>query len=423
MLRPVHHARVEQQLVADRRRPCALNHVRVGPHVQRDVGCGHGADVGQPGAMAVRVVVVVAGDLVARRRLPREPAGVVHRPEPVNRRAAQVGRINVRARRQVPVVVGDVAIVHLPREGRIEPETILFQRTAEGRRNPVDRLDVVGIAQAPRAQLVGDVGAGQVCVRVVRKETARERVGALPRDHVERGAARRELGRQRADFDHVFRVVRVCEREVVGAAGRRALHVEAIHEELLIRKRAAVEDEAAEVLPLLAADVGVRAARRALVGIHAGRQERHVLPLAAGGHRVEDLPGDHGRLFDVDDVHDRRLTRDGDRFRDVADLQLGVDVGGEIRGELHALAHRGAEAGQHEGNRVGPRPQFHDPVLAASIGDSRSGFFDQGGAAGLDRDPGQHRTGSICDGDRRHWHFPSVPRLPMASGGRTPPQR
>ena len=78
--------------------------------------------------------------------------------------------------------------------------------------------------------------------------------------------------------------------------------------------------------------------------------------------------------------------------------------------QLDAVAFEGIEAGQGDGQRVDAGPQVHDAVLAAAVGDDGADLFDQGGAAGFNRDAGQDGAGGVSDGSgdgglgpRRGW--------------------
>ena len=111
---------------------------------------------------------------------------------------------------------------------------------------------------------------------------------------------------------------------------------------------AAVDGQRHEALARAAADVLVDRRADHLAAGHARDQHAQVLERPAGRHAVDDVARHDDLLLGVLQVDDRRLARDGDRFRHAADLQVGVDRRGKPGVQLDALAPDDAESLERE---------------------------------------------------------------------------
>ena len=65
--------------------------------------------------------------------------------------------------------------------------------------------------------------------------------------------------------------------------------------------------------------------------------------------------------------------------------------------ELDALPPEDAEPGEREGDGVGAGPQVDDVVAALAVARDGADLFDERGAGGFDRHPGQDSAGRVFD--------------------------
>ena len=132
-------------------------------------------------------------------------------------------------------------------------------------------------------------------------------------------------------------------------------------------------------------------------------QKQDPVPASSGRGSRDRFAAEHRLTRGVLHVHDRRLAGDGDRFGERADLQLRVHRDRAGPGQFEAFAFHRTESGQREGDRITPRPEVHDLVLARVVGDDRPHLLNQGRARGLNGDARQHPTGCILHnaGQRR----------------------
>ena len=123
-----------------------------------------------------------------------------------------------------------------------------------------------------------------------------------------------------------------------------------------------------------------------------GHQEQDAVPAARGRRAGHEIAAQDRLSCGALDVHDRRLTADGNRFLDRADLQVCVDGGRAGSCQLDAVTFDGAAPceGERDGIRAGT--EIDDLVLAAVVGDHRPRLLDERGAGCLDRDARQHRA-------------------------------
>ena len=388
-------AGVQQQPVGHRRRPAGLRHAqRLGradaARFRRDArGIG---DAGrQPAAFpAVRLLVPEAADLVAGGRLPRHAAADVLVGPVGERRPARVRRVQPFRRIagvQVVVDVGDDPGAALGARVHEVPHPVLLDRTAEGSIDVVDLGERRRRVEAGGDQLVVEVVARQLFSREAEEGRTRDRVAAGFGHHVHHQAGGLGLpqtsgGRER-DFLGVADIGHIRGRLV--AAGR-VPHVEPVNRETALVGAAAVDGKLRR-----------RRSRHDVVqvGGDAGDDRHHRVVTADRRDRLEHVVVQRHFPFGALDVHDRGFAGDGDRFRERADLEIGVDRRRERPGQLDALALEGAESRQREGDRVGPGPQILDPILPGPVADRRSYFLDQCRAGGLDVDAGEDGPGRV----------------------------
>ena len=265
--------------------------------------------------------------------------------------------------------------------GRVEPESIARDGTAECPAVVLEDLDRRARLQASRAQIIIQILRLQARAGVGAAEASRPGVATLLRDDVELYAARPRLGGRPAGLDDdLLNGLRVVAVDV------EAEHVlvEPVHVDGLVGRTLAVH---AELSAFARRAAGILEGR---IGIRGARDERRVLtePLRCG-NRVQHLARNGRLLTSAGDIDHRRFSRDGDRLRDAADHHVGVHGRGERAAQLDALAPDGAETGEAERHGVGPGPQLDDPVCAGAVGDGRARLFDEGGAGGLDGDARQ----------------------------------
>ena len=91
----------------------------------------------------------------------------------------------------------------------------------------------------------------------------------------------------------------------------------------------------------------------------------------AGRHGVDDFLGNDSLYAGAANVHERRLAGDGDGFRDLADLHVGVDRDDGGAADLHRVTLEGVEPLQREGDGVGAGHELDDLVLARAVRDGR----------------------------------------------------
>ena len=134
----------------------------------------------------------------------------------------------------------------------------------------------------------------------------------------------------------------------------------------------------------------VRATHVHVAQVDARNHERGNLRRAAGRNRIQQLLVDHSLPLRALNIDNRCVTRDGDRFFDRAQLQLGVDRGRERSRELDAFATNGRESRQREHDGIRAATQLFDAELAGAVGHDRSCFFDERRTRSLDRDTWKH---------------------------------
>ncbi len=383
---------VEQQTIADRRRPGD------GPGAQSGelpvlFRLGRDARLGELPRPCL--VLVVDVDLVPGRYLPRDTGvhGVV-RQRSVGLRA-QIGvvgpRIGVAGVEIVPET-GDVAPVGLPARAREEPQLVLHQRSADRDIVVVQILEMVGRLEPQVLEVCREVAVLEAGVRRGAEKRSLEGVAALARNEVEDHPAGNRLGRARRVVDGDFLAAADVRNEVRRLS--RTRHVanrQAVHHLPLVGRATVVDRHAAQRERALAADV-LRAAR------HAGDEHRQVGLSAPDRDRVDDVLAHDALLHRALDVDDRGLPGHRDRFAQQAHLELGVDGGRERARELNPFALEGREPGQRKRHRVGAGPEVDDAILARPVGDHGADFFDQRRTRCLDGHTGQQGTGRILDG-------------------------
>ena len=127
-------------------------------------------------------------------------------------------------------------------------------------------------------------------------------------------------------------------------------------------------------------------------------------------HELADAPGRRQRLErrarqrrllpHVLQIDDGSFARDGDRFRELANLQIRIDGRRESRRQLEPLPLDRVEACQTETDRVGAAWQIDDLVFALLVAHDGPDLFDERGTGCLDRDARQHRARAISDDTR-----------------------
>ena len=117
-------------------------------------------------------------------------------------------------------------------------------------------------------------------------------------------------------------------------------------------------------------------------------------------------------------VHDRRSAGDGQRFREVADPHLAVDLRREVRRQVDSFPLDRGEPRERERHGVHAGTQIDDLVLALLVGGDSANLFNQRRTAGFNGHTGHDRTGCI-------FHDARNGALRLGDGGhqRQPSQR
>ena len=112
-------------------------------------------------------------------------------------------------------------------------------------------------------------------------------------------------------------------------------------------------------------------------------------------------------------VDERCLAGDGNRFSDVAELQLDVDGRGELRAQFDAGALDRGEPRQGERDGIRTRTEINYAIESLRVGDDCAHLFNQGRTGRLDGDTWEHSAGSVTNdafertalllGKRRHY--------------------
>ena len=420
LLQPLDHRRVERAVVAKMetvprliRAPAGL-----GEQLTRDrrlpTGVGlTGRDVehsvrrfrrrrGGASARTVICVVELLGpveiELVARRRLPRQPdcrlafqavgerlLGFIEVHHPAIRVA---GVLVIEHARHGPLPA-DLA------EDVIEPQLVTDNPAAV---HPAHVVHVEELERCPEARIferLGVVAALHRAVRTTVVKLAVEAVRPLSRDGVEDDAARLGFGEPARNGHHHFLRGGHLRHTPAAAARAGPAHVDAVCIDPRIVPAPAVDRGGPPLhRPEDAAGIPVR--------VHAGNDRLDADNVSRRGNGRENVLADDRLLARALHVDDRRLAADRDRFRECADLQVGVHGRHEIPRQLDAFALDGGEARQRHRHRVGASPQVDDAVLAGGVGDDRPGLFNQCRAGGFHRDARQDRARGVLDdaGDR-----------------------
>ena len=277
-----------------------------------------------------------------------------------------------------------------PPEAAEEPEAVADDGTAHGVVEVVDQVDRLArrgaaILQPLRELVLLEPGLAEAEVLL-----PAQRVATLAADHVDPHAAGRGLGRDAARLvDHLLvgeMVVVVLVRPVVPGA----------HDELAVDGDRGLPDAHA-----VDRHVGLlRRGRQAdlrTVQLDPRDQLRGRLQVVAGGDGVEHLAVEHLDAAGGRDVHDRGLTRDGDRLLESADRQHCVDRGHETGRQVLILDQHGRESGQGERQGVRAGTQVDDGVATRPVGNGDTTPLDQRRARRLDGDAGQDATGVVGD--------------------------
>ena len=283
-----------------------------------------------------------------------------------------------------------------PASGRDEePQFVLFDRSAKGRRFVEQPERLVRRREAARAQLVGEVGGLEALVGEHAREGPSEGVAALFRHHVHDHAIGVGVGRDAARGNgHFFDRGGI---ELVAVVPRAVFHAHAVVRHF--GPALAVEDPAARH-DVLAGLHLVGAADVADAGHADGERGDRAEALRAARQRVEDLTG-HDRLAaDVGDVHNRARAGHGDRLGEASGAQLDVHVRREPGRDLDSFALDCGESYQRVRDAVCARSQLRNRVAAFTVGDHRTLLLDQRRARCRDGRTREHSTGIVFDDSR-----------------------
>ena len=338
-------------------------------------------------------------DLVARGRLPRQAQRSLAIVRHLQRRVLQVGYVGEgRGIGVVEQAAGEEAGPAVG-VGHEEPQVVAHDRAAE-RRGDLPRL--IGLEGSPLAtgdpaidQILVDVVGQPARVPVVGVEAAAERVAPLLGDHVHAHAARFHLGGVRRVVVDVLRNRRILRQGRGRPVECRVRHVEAVDVHLGVVLVGAVDGQPVVGHAAQAAGVDGYGRRRPTLDVHGRDEQRQRVVAARGREHLEDLAVDRLGLLNALDVDGRAGLRDDDRLLERPDRHLGVDVGGEPAAQPEALADERAEARQRERHGVVARLERDDQVLAVAVGDGGADLFDQGRAARLDGDAGEHAARGV----------------------------
>ena len=416
----VAEATFEQELVGVRARP--LRHVdAAGRGDLHAGGLGRNRRRDAPMVAILLLLVVVDRDLVLARHLPRNAARVADDVAIVDAGLREVRVVDELRGVLVEIRVG-LGLLGAPVPERVvEPDLVAHDGTANRWIDVPDLLDhvnvgqrVVGVeglaaaqvrARAGLADAVDDargaavVGA-EVLARVVHDHRTAERVAAVARHHVDAHAALAHFRRVGAGhIAELFKAAVVPIHAGVGALGAEVVEAEAFNRLHRVARAAELERGLLEVAR--AADVARQRAAAADGECGARNHDTDGLDVAAGRERITDFLGHHHALRDVRGVDDRRFAGDGQRFGQLADLQVDVDRRGEVRRQLDPFADDRREPRQLEFHGVGAGTQREDRVGARTAGHGRTRLFDQRRTRHFNGDAWQyaargilHRTGN-----------------------------
>ena len=340
-------------------------------------------------AVLLRILKV---DLVAWRHLPRNARDIVPHAGVVERRSVEV-EIDGPLRRVAGVLVeehaGDGVLGVRLAVRQVEPQAVADDSAAAHR---VELPDLDQCRRRPEAgvfQRLGVVAALHAAVGSGEHDGAAERVAAVARDDVQDDAGGFRLAQAARSAQHDF--LRAGDVHDGGVRVRTGPpHVEAVRQGSRIGRATAVHGRSAPTC-----STGNAA------GISdSGHPRNHRLDAGGvprGRNGRQDVPVDRGLRLRALDVDGRRLAGDRDRFRQGADLQIGVDRRDERAGQLDAFAFHRTETGQRERHRIGARPKIDDSVLAGDVAGDRADSFDEDGAGGFHSNAGQHGARRVLD--------------------------
>ena len=335
-------------------------------------------------------------------RLPGETNVVVLIPPFDVGGPAQVGRVVPRVEalslvEKAAAQATQVRPVAPPPVPRIEPETIPFDRPAQPCAKFIDELDGGLQGQSTGHERRRQIRLLQMMVRIVGHADELEGVAAFLGHVIELGPTSRYFRSHVVRLNGYFHGAERIGAEVLGGSAGDA---HAIQKPLHVRAAASVDAKRRRNLPAIATDIdGVER-------LHGPDDERgkggDVLPVRK---RLEDLVRDDGLLADVLNVHDRAGARYRDRLLERAHAHLGVGRCGEPCRQLNPFPLERTEAGKDERDRIGPRPQVDNLVVALVVRDDGANLFNQRWAGRFYRDPGQHAARRVShrspDGARR----------------------
>ena len=320
--------------------------------------------------LAVVLVAEQHVDLVLGRGLPGQTERLVDVEVVLVSRTGRIGRVKQRPLQLVVVETREIARGNPPAQADEIPQLVLAERTARASLDVIQRLDVGPPGRAARTQCGIQVVALQLRAAVVRLEHPVERVPAFTRDRVDLNATgfrRRGARRLHGRLGNRRRVHAAC----LVAAGEELVVVQAVAKHDHVGGVAAVNAERLRILAADPADVAIGG------DLRRRRYQRGKCRRVAGEwNGIPHLAGDGLlRLRRRVHVDERGLTGNGDRFRDRAELHLGVDGCRERRGQFDARSLERGEALQREGDGVRARAQVHDPEDALGIGDGGADLF------------------------------------------------
>ena len=120
------------------------------------------------------------------------------------------------------------------------------------------------------------------------------------------------------------------------------------------------------------------------VGHDARYQDEQPVVTTCGGNRPDDVAGQRDFVPRAVHVNRGSFTCDDDRVGQCADRERGVDGRRDGPRQLDALFPVGRPAIEHEPDYVVTRSQILDTVAAGPVGDGRTEFFYEPGAARFD---------------------------------------
>ena len=332
---------------------------------------------GQPQQSAGDAVVVDAGQLLVEvpavgvDAVPRVQEVAGHRPVVAPREAVGGRLVDLEAA-----------------EAAKEPEPVADDGTAKGVVEVVDQIYRLARRGAAIPEPLGELVLLEAGLAEPEVLLPAERVAALATDHVDPHAAGGRLGRDAARLvDHLLvreMVVVVLIRPVVAGT----------HDELPVDRDRGLPDAHAVDRHVGLLGRGRQSDLRP-VQLDARNQLGGRLQVVAGGDSVEHLAVEHLDPARRRDVHDRRLTGDGDRLFEGPDRELRVDRGHEAGRQFLVLDHDDRESGQREGHVVRAGTQVDDGVATRPVGDRDATTLDQRRTRRLDGDTRQDATGVV----------------------------